>query len=178
MVRAVATVVSVLVAAATASAQTPGTAPPNPFGDPTRATTPHLTVESSVSHITAGPGTRLNVTVQVTPRREMHVYAPGKHDYQVVALTIDPQPWARLEPTKYPPSEKYYFAPLNETVEVYSAAFRLTRELTILDTAEARKALAGQSSLTIAGRLEYQACDDKVCYSPSKVPVRFAVTLK
>ena len=171
-------VISVLLAATTVSTQTPGTAPPNPFGDPTRASTPHLTVESSLSHTTAAPGTRLTVTVQVTPRRTMHVYAPGKHDYQVVALTIDPQPWARLEPTKYPPAEKYFFAPLNETVEVYSAAFRLTRELTVLDTAEARKALAGQSSLTIAGRLEYQACADKVCYSPSKVPVNFALTLK
>ena len=108
----------------------------------------------------------------------MHVYAPGKHDYQVVALTLDPQPWARVEPTKYPPSETYYFAPLNETVEVYSSPFRLTRELTILDTPEARKVLAGQTSVTVSGRLEYQACDDKVCYSPSKVPVSFAVALK
>ena len=63
-------------------------------------------------------------------------------------------------------------------MEVYSAPFRLTRELTVLDTPEARKLLAGQSSVTVSGRLEYQACDDKVCYSPSKVPVRFAVTLK
>ena len=85
---------------------------------------------------------------------------------------------ARLEPTKYPASEKYYFAPLDETVEVYSSRFRLTREVTLLDTPEARKALAGRSSVTVAGRLEYQACDDKVCYSPGKVPVSFVVTLK
>jgi hypothetical protein len=168
----------VLLAAAVSTAQTPGGTAPNPFGDPTRASTPHLTVESRISHTTASPGTRMTVTLEVTPRRTMHVYAPGKHDYQVVALTLDPQPWSRVEPTKYPPSEKYYFAPLDETVEVYSAPFRLTRELTVLDTPEARKLLAGQSSVTVSGRLEYQACDDKVCYSPSKVPVRFAVTLK
>jgi hypothetical protein len=168
----------VLLAATVSTAQAPGGTAPNPFGDPTRASTPHLTVESSISRTTASPGTRMTVTLEVTPRRTMHVYAPGKHDYQVVALTLDPQPWARVEPTKYPPSEKYYFAPLNETVEVYSAPFRLTRELTVLDTPEARKLLAGQSSVTVSGRLEYQACDDKVCYSPSKVPVRFAVVLK
>ena len=168
----------VLLVTAGATAQTPAGTSPNPFGDPTRASTPHLTVESRISQATASPGTRLTVTLDVTPRRTMHVYAPGKHDYQVVTLTLDPQPWSRVEPTKYPPSEKYYFAPLDETVEVYSAPFRLTRELTVLDTPDARKLLAGQSRVTVLGRLEYQACDDKVCYSPSKVPVRFAVTLK
>jgi hypothetical protein len=165
-------------AAATSAAQFPAGGPANPFGEPTRASTPHLTVESRISHASAAPGTRLTVTLDVTPRRTMHVYAPGKHDYQVVGLTIDPQPWATLEPTKYPASEKYHFAPLNETVEVYSQAFRLTREVTLLDTPAARQALEGQSSVTVSGRLEYQACDDKVCYSPSKVPVTFVVTLK
>ena len=108
----------------------------------------------------------------------MHLYAPGKHDYQVVQLVLDPQPWAKLESTKYPASEKYHFEPLNETVEVYSKAFRLTREMIVLDTPDARQLLAGQKSLTVSGRLEYQACDDKVCYSPSKVPVSFVVTIK
>ena len=164
-----------LSAASAGLAQAP--APGNPFGDGTRASTPHLTVESSISQPTAVAGTRLTVTVDVAPRRTMHVYAPGKHDYQVVQLALDPQPWARIEPTKYPASEKYYFAPLDETVEVYSNPFRLTRELTILDTPEARKALAGQSSVTVSGRVEYQACDDKVCYSPGKVPVKFVVGL-
>jgi cytochrome c biogenesis DsbD-like protein len=168
----------VLLAAVTSPVQLPGAAPANPFGDPTRASTPHLTVESSISHPTAAPGTRLTVTLAVTPRPTMHVYAPGKHDYQVVQLVLDPQPWAKLESTKYPASEKYHFEPLNETVEVYSKAFRLTREMIVLDTPDARQLLAGQKSLTVSGRLEYQACDDKVCYSPSKVPVSFVVTIK
>jgi len=173
-----AVLVLLLLTGATSSAQTPASAPANPFGDPTRSTTPHLTVESSISQSSAAPGSRLTVTVDVSPRRTMHVYAPGKHDYQVIALTLTPQPWAKLEPTKYPASETYHFEPLNETVEVYSKAFRLTREMIVLDTPDARQRLAGQKSLTVSGRLEYQACDDKVCYSPSKIPVSFVVTIK
>ncbi len=134
-------------------------------------------MESRISGATVAPGGTLTLTLDVTPRRTMHVYAPGKHDYQVVALAIDAQPWLKIGATKYPASESYHFAPLNETVEVYSQTFRLTREVTVLDTPEARKALAGQSSVTIAGQLEYQACDDRVCYSPAKVPVKFVVTL-
>ncbi|MEZ5285422.1 MAG: hypothetical protein R2712_11575 [Vicinamibacterales bacterium] len=60
---------------------------------------------------------------------------------------------------------------------VYSKPFRLTRQITILDTPEARKALAGRSSVELAGTLQYQACDDTVCYAPGKVPVSFTITL-
>jgi len=165
----------VTAAGTVASAQAPV---PNPFGDAVRTSTSHLTVDSSISRPSAAPGDRLTLTLDVTPRRTLHVYAPGTHDYQVVGLSIDTHPWLRAGPTKYPPSEKYHFEPLDETVDVYSKAFRLAREVTILDTPDAKKALAGQSSVTIAGQLEYQACDDKVCYSPTKVPVRFTVTLK
>lgn len=167
-----------VLAAAVLAASAQAQSAPNPFGEPARTSTPHLTVESAISRTSASPGTSLTVHVDVSPRRTMHVYAPGKHDYQVVSLVFDPQPWAKADSTKYPASEKYHFAPLNETVEVYSAPFRLSRALTVLDTPEARKALAGQSSVTVSGRLEYQACDDKVCYSPGKVPFSFIVTME
>ena len=170
--------VCLFTAAATSSAQSSSAGRPNPFGEPARTSTSHLTVESALSHTTVSPGSRVTITVDVAPRRTMHVYAPGKHDYQVVGLSITPEPWLRAEPTKYPPSESYHFEPTNETIPVYSKPFRLTREVTILDTSEARQQLAGKSEVTIGGVLEYQACDDKLCYSPTKVPVRFTVPLK
>lgn len=168
-------VVAVAGAAGAAAQRPPG--PANPFGEPERMSTSHLTVEARVSRTSVAPGTSLTVSLDVTPRREMHVYAPGKHDYQVVRLSIAPQPWLRAEPVQYPPSDTYYFEPLDETVEVYSKPFTLSRRVTVLDTPEARKALAGRSSIELAGALEYQACDDKVCYSPAKVPLRFTLTI-
>ena len=161
-----------------AAAQAPG-APRNPFGEPAaRTSTSHLSMTVSASREAAAPGERVRVDVDVTPRRGMHVYAPGKHDYQVVQFTIDAQPWLEAAPTGYPPSERYYFEPLDETVEVYSSPFRLTREVTLLSSPAAAKALAGREAVTIAGTLAYQACDDKVCYAPTKVPVRVEVQLK
>jgi hypothetical protein len=38
--------------------------------------------------------------------------------------------------------------------------------------------LAGMTSVTITGSLEYQACDDKLCFNPSRIPFSFAVNLK
>jgi hypothetical protein len=43
---------------------------------------------------------------------------------------------------------------------------------------EAQKALRGQESLTVNGTLEYQACDDKLCYNPVAVPLSWTVQLK
>ncbi len=169
---------AIVLSAGPALAQPAAPTAPNPFGAPTRTSTNHLTVEASVSTTSVAPGSTVGVTVDVTPRRTMHLYAPGKHDYQVVGLTIAPQPWLSTQPTKYPPSEIYHFEPLDEKVEVYSKAFRLTRDVTVLSTAEARKALAGRTSVTLTGALEYQACDDKVCYAPAKVPVTFTLTVK
>ena len=152
-----------------------GTTPP---GTPVTATTSHLSLSATVSDTVAAPGHRLTVVAQVTPRPTMHLYAPGKHDYQVVQLTLDPQPWLRPHDTVYPASEIYHFKPLDERVEVYSRPFRLQRDVTFLATPEMQKLLGGMPSATITGALEYQACDDKVCFNPARVPISFTVTLK
>ena len=144
---------------------------------PVRNDTMHLTVNTSISDVEAAPGKKLSITFDITPKRSMHVYAPGKHDYQVIAVKIDPQPWLKVAPTNYPPSEIYDFKELNEKVEVYSKPFKLVQDITVLNTAEAKKALAA-SPVKLSGRLEYQACDDKVCYAPTKIPVSFALTAK
>jgi len=132
-------------------------------------------VQAAASAASLAPGGRLSLSIDVTPRRGMHVYAPGKHDYQVVTFTLDARPWLAAAPLKYPPSEIYHFVPLDERVETYLKPFTLVQELTVLATAEARKQLAGQTSVTVRGTLEYQACDDKICYAPAKVPLEFTL---
>jgi hypothetical protein len=144
---------------------------------PVRNDTMHLTVNTSISASAVKPGDTVSLTFNVTPKRNMHVYAPGKHDYQVIAVKIDPQPWLKTSPTNYPPSEIYHFKELDEKVETYGKPFTLVQEMTILNTAAARKALAS-SPIKLTGKLEYQACDDKVCYAPSRVPVSFDLSVK
>lgn len=149
-----------------------------PLGPTATADTAHLSLQAAVSDATVAPGARLSLMVDVTPRKGMHVYAPGKHGYQVVRLVIDPAPWLRTHPTRYPASEIYHFVPLDERVEVFTKPFRLTTDVTILATPEVQKRLAGQPSLTLSGALEYQACDDKVCFNPARVPLSFTLAVK
>lgn len=147
-------------------------------GGTVTADTAHLTLTATISDTTAAPGERLSLVVDASPKPGMHLYAPGKHTYRVVQVTIDPQPWLRTHDTVYPASEIYHFKPLDERVEVFMKPFRLRRDLTLLATPAAQKQLAAMPSVTITGALDYQACDDKLCYNPARVPFSFTVEMK
>jgi hypothetical protein len=108
----------------------------------------------------------------------MHVYAPGADGYKVIGLAIDPDPLLVVRPVDYPASETYFFEPLNETVPVFESPFRLTQVMHVSAEREHRAALAEQESITVTGTLDYQACDDRVCFNPQTVPVSYTVNLR
>jgi hypothetical protein len=41
-----------------------------------------------------------------------------------------------------------------------------------------RAALAKTEGVTITGTLDYQACDDRICFNPKSVPVSYTVRLR
>ena len=114
------------------------------------------------------------MTFDVTPKRNMHVYAPGKHEYQVIAVKLDPQPWLRVAPTTYPPSEIYHFKELDEKVETYGKPFKLVQDRPCWR--RRRQEGAGRRAGQAHRQAQYQACDDKVCYAPTRIPVSFELT--
>jgi hypothetical protein len=63
-------------------------------------------------------------------------------------------------------------------VPVFQKPFRLVQEVLLEGSAQAQAALQGRESLTMTGTIEYQACDDKVCYNPASVPVTWTLSLK
>lgn len=143
-----------------------------------QASTEHLDLKAFPSDPSASLGTRFSIVVEVRPKPNMHVYAPGATGYRVITLNSKPQPHVRTMPVQYPASEVYYFKPLNERVPVYQKPFTLVMEVVPDATAEARKALAGKSELVVDGTLDYQACDDKICYNPVSVPLSWKVALR
>jgi peroxiredoxin len=146
--------------------------------DAIQASTEHLDLRAYPSDPSASLGTRFSLAVEVRPKPSMHVYAPGATGYRVIALNIRPQPHVRTMPVQYPASESYYFKPLNERVPVYQRPFTLVMDVVPDATAEARKALAGKSELVVDGTLDYQACDDKICYNPVSIPLSWRVALR
>ena len=85
----------------------------------TQASTEHLDLRAYPSDASAALGTRFSLAVDIRPKRNMHVYAPGATGYRVITLNITPQPHLRTMPVRYPASEIYHFVPLDERVPVY-----------------------------------------------------------
>ena len=141
-------------------------------------TTDHLQVTTYASDDVVAPGSIFTVVFDVTPRERMHVYAPGAEGYKIISVTLDPNPLVVTRPMQYPSSEIYYFEPFDERVPVFQRPFRLTQAMAVTTAREHREALARLESVTITGTLDYQACDDRICFNPQSVPVSYTVTLR
>jgi hypothetical protein len=148
-----------------------------PGGTATRVQTRHLQATIAVSDRDIAPGHRFSVVFDVTPAPGMHVYARGQHEYRPFAPLFDASPALVFGEPAWPPSREYFFAPLKERVPVYDTPFRLTMPV-MLKVAEGNDLLKTTTSLTIGGILSYQACDDKICYLPEKIPFQLNVGLK
>jgi hypothetical protein len=123
--------------------------------------TPHLQAQAR-GPVRIGADGRGTMTVVVTPRPRMHVYAADVEGYAPFSLKLEGP--ASLTPGKvtYPAAETYVFPPTGETSRVYMRPFEVTQAVTL--TADGRKALAPGARVNGVATLRYQACDDTVCY--------------
>ena len=133
--------------------------------------TDHLTIKLSSRDQGSAARGRMSLVVDIAPKPKMHVYAPEQKEYIPVKLTVDANDAYKLHAATYPPAEKFFFKPLNETQLVYSKPFRIVQELSLAAGERGRS-----STLTITGTLRYQACDDAICYLPKNVPLTWTVT--
>ena len=144
----------------------------------TQISSDQLDVTTYPSDDAVAVGNRFSLVFDVAPRPGMHVYAPGAEGYRVIRLDLTPQQFIRALPMAYPASEIYFFEPLKERVPVFQKPFRLIQELVVEATPDAQAAWKGKEALTVSGVLEYQACDDKICYNPVTVPLSWSLKLR
>lgn len=144
-----------------------------------RGETAHLKFTAYPSNPSVTVGTRFSIAVEIEPNPGIHVYAPGAEEmgYRVISLNLTPVPHVRFEPVEFPESEIYYFEPLDERVPVYQRPFMLLQEAVVSSTEEAEEALRELDALTLSGTLDYQACDDQICFQPVSLPLSFTLDL-
>jgi DsbC/DsbD-like thiol-disulfide interchange protein len=142
--------------------------------------TPHLSVSASLlsGPGSLAPGARASLVVDVTPKPNIHVYAPGEKDAIPVSLTLTPDAGVKADAPEFPKPEKFFFEPLKLTQLVYSKSFRITQPITIADTPALRERIRAGNTLVLKGTLRYQACDDKVCYVPKNVPLTWTLEVR
>jgi hypothetical protein len=106
----------------------------------------------------------------------MHVYAPGARDYKPLKLIIEPASEIEFRPAIYPQSKTLFLPAIQERVPVFTGAFRIRQDVKISSAAGFSNALPQDGKpLTIVGKLEYQACDSKICFLPESLPVQWHV---
>ena len=118
------------------------------------------------------PGGRVSLFLDIAPKQGIHVYAPGAASYVPIAVKLDSHVSVRAGKLTYPQSEILFFAPLGERVPVYQKPFRLTQGVTIAGSVKPGTTIA------LTGTVDYQACDDKVCFVPASVPVSWTIDVR
>ena len=130
----------------------------------------HATIVASPADLGAAAGGKVSLFVDVTPKPGIHVYAPGSKDYIPISVKIDPSSTVKPGKLTYPKSEMMTFG--DEKVPVFQKPFRLTQEVTL------DKSAAAGAAVNVAGTVHLQACDDRVCFPPETVPIKWSVMVK
>jgi DsbC/DsbD-like thiol-disulfide interchange protein len=137
----------------------------------------HLRVLAGVSPRSAAPGTRVTLALDITPGKDIHVYAPEQAGYIPIELALDRSEDFKSAPARYPMPRQFYFEPLKETVKVYDRPFRVTLDVTLTDSPALRRRASNKDTLGVTGTLDYQACDDAVCYRPEQIALQWTILL-
>jgi hypothetical protein len=105
----------------------------------------------------------------------MHVYAPGVSGYLPIALRLEASPGFQADPLAFPPAKTMRLEAIHETAQVYERQFRLLQTLTLGSAQQIEPLLDANRNLTIEGELRYQACDDRECFVPDTVLLKWTI---
>jgi hypothetical protein len=135
---------------------------------------PHLHLALEQSDRSGVPGTRFTLAAEVRLPENVHVYAPGAQGYKPIKLVINPMPEMELKPAIYPQSKTLFLPVIKERVPVFDGTFRISQDVKVSSGMEFAASLGKDGkTFTIAGKLEYQACDETKCYLPTSIPVEW-----
>jgi hypothetical protein len=131
--------------------------------------TDHLKLRAYPAQDSASRGNRVTIVVELDLPPRMHVYAPGVKGYRPLTVDIDSDPMLLGYETDFPEPETLHLEAIRETVPVYQGKVRILKDVSLSPRLR-------EESVRIPLTFSYQACDDKVCYAPMKLPI--AIDLK
>jgi Redoxin/Disulphide bond corrector protein DsbC len=140
--------------------------------------TSHVKILTSVSDVVVSAGTRFSLLVDVLPKRRIHVFAPGSEGARGIAVRLEPDDRFVAREPIYPQPIRHLFQPLGEWQSVFNQPFRIVLDIVATPSLAARfHPNVDGGTITIRGQVDYQACDDRVCYPPASVSVCWSLRL-
>ena len=115
-------------------------------------------------------GTSVRAAAHVRLPETLHVQSNAPRDPAFIptVLTIEPPSGVRVTEIVYPKATDLEQEGLDEPLTVFDHEFAIGVQFDV----DARVA---PGTIDVPGTLRYQACDDKMCYAPSKADVRWAL---
>ena len=138
---------------------------------------PHLDLTLAQTDKAAIPGSRVSLIVEVGLPKGTHVYAPDvTGGYIPIALTLEPPPEIELAAAAYPRPKTLYLDAIKERVPVFEGKFRIVQDVKVAGSMDLIKSLGDTGkTVQVIGTFKYQACDEKVCYPPTSLPVSWGL---
>jgi hypothetical protein len=133
-------------------------------------TTDHLRLEAFPAQDVASRGNRVTLALDLALPPRMHVYAPGVKGYRPLAVEVAEHPALLAHETEFPKPTLLHLEAIRETVPVYHGSVRVLKDVTISPKFR-------EERISIPLIVSYQACDDRVCYEPSKVELALGLKL-
>ena len=134
----------------------------------------HLKAAWWASDAAAYPGGVTTLVLEIELGPGMHVYAPGvTGGYIAVEWKMEPTHGWVAGPASWPASRKLRLPVINETVPVYERSVRILRDLTLGQEDDLKPFMGPDRTITVAGSFRYQACDDRECYAPESMPLKW-----
>lgn len=137
-----------------------------------KTTVQHATVTATPLSSAVRPGSVVTLSAVVTPNPSIHIYAEGARDFTPVSLVTTPNPSITPSKPRYPKPEAALSPGLTDGVPAYTRAFRIELPVTLRNSAKTGDVVS------IAGAVNYQACDDRLCYPVTSAPVTWTVMVQ
>jgi hypothetical protein len=144
----------------------------------TEVETRHLKLRASATNGVVWAGSRLTLTLDVEMKPKMHVYAPGVEGYIPVSWTVKDDRTHLAREASWPAPAILHLEAIKEKAPVFEGRFRVARDMTVGHIPELRPLMQAGGKLVVKGSFRYQACDDKVCYQPQTIPLRWEFEIR
>ena len=139
---------------------------------PIAAQPPDVAINPVAETDAVHPGTTAHMALQVTLDPGFHVNSNTPLDEFLIptVLTVDPPAGISLEGVAFPEAILLEQAGAEQPLAVFEEEFLIGAALTL-------DATLPPGSYAVPGTLRYQACNDRMCFTPTTVPIQFDLTV-
>src|SRR5689334_20122296 len=123
-----------------------------------------------VAPASAAPGSSTKIVIELTVGAGWHVNSHSPHEkFLIPTEVVLDATVGTVSPVRYPPGADRKFSFSDEPMSVYEGAVRFETDLVVPSGA------SGDS--VVKGSVSFQACNDRQCFPPSKIPLTAGVAV-